>query len=202
MITQRLSSFYKTFNFTLLFALVVIITSIVLPFIYREEIVNIGKTLLLTYGQDRIDIVLYLITTVSSTPIALPVWIYAILGSMLGFEPLRLILIMGLGSMSGSTITYFIARYFGKSRFIKKNFPNLENHPWTEGRSFWVISFILFVGAASPVPFDVLYAACGLKRYPVLLFVPIVFVAFTIKFTYLFYGYELLQSFSFLNLNL
>ncbi len=173
-----------------------------LPFIFKEEIVNIGKTLLLTYGQDRIDIVLYLITTVSSTPLALPVWIYAILGSMLGFEPIRLIIIMGLGSMSGSTITYFIARYFGKSKFIKRNFPNIENHPWTEGRSFWVISLILFAGAASPIPFDILYAACGLKRYPILLFAPIVFIAFTIKFAYLFYGYDLIQSFSFINLNL
>lgn len=202
MVTKKLSAFYKTFNVTVLFALIVIITSIVLPFIFKEEIVNIGKTLLLTYGQDRIDIVLYLITTVSSTPIALPVWIYAILGSMLGFEPIRLIIIMGLGSMSGSTITYFIARYFGKSKFIKKNFPNLENHPWTEGRSFWVISLILFAGAASPIPFDILYAACGLKRYPILLFAPIVFIAFTIKFAYLFYGYDFIQSFSFINLNL
>ncbi len=202
MVTRRLSAFYKTFNVTVLFALIVIITSIVLPFIFKEEIVNIGKTLLLTYGQDRIDIVLYLITTVSSTPLALPVWIYAILGSMLGFEPIRLIIIMGLGSMSGSTITYFIARYFGKSKFIKRNFPNIENHPWTEGRSFWVISLILFAGAASPIPFDILYAACGLKRYPILLFAPIVFIAFTIKFAYLFYGYDLIQSFSFINLNL
>ncbi|GJM15700.1 MAG: hypothetical protein DHS20C13_10270 [Thermodesulfobacteriota bacterium] len=202
MVTRRLSAFYKTFNVTVLFALIVIVTSIVLPFIYREEIVNIGKTLLLTYGQDRIDIVLYLITTVSSTPIALPVWIYAILGSMLGFEPIRLIIIMGLGSMSGSTITYSIARYFGKSKFIKRNFPNIENHPWTEGRSFWVISLILFAGAASPMPFDILYAACGLKRYPILLFAPIVFIAFTIKFAYLFYGYDLIQSISFINLNL
>ena len=202
MVTKKLSAFYKTFNVTVLFALIVIITSIVLPFIFKEEIVNIGKTLLLTYGQDRIDIVLYLITTVSSTPLALPVWIYAILGSMLGFEPIRLIIIMGLGSMSGSTITYFIARYFGKSKFIKRNFSNIENHPWTEGRSFWVISLMLFAGAASPIPFDILYAACGLKRYPILLFAPIVFIAFTIKFAYLFYGYELIQSFSFINLNL
>ena len=193
MFTKKLSAFYKTFHVTVLFALIVIITSIVLPFIFKEEIVNIGKTLLLTYGQDRIDIVLYLITTVSSTPIALPVWIYAILGSMLGFEPIRLIIIMGLGSMSGSTITYFIARYFGKSKFIKKNFPNLENHPWTEGRSFWVISLILFAGAASPIPFDILYAACGLKRYPILLFAPIVFIAFAIKFAYLFYGYDFIH---------
>ena len=200
MVTKRLSSFYKTINVTFIFAVIIIITSIVLALIFREEIITIGKTLLINYGQDRIDFILYILTTVSSTPIALPVWIYAILGSMLGFEPIRLIIVMGLGSMTGSTITYYIARYFGKSKFIKRNFPNIENHPWTEGRSFWVISLILFTGAASPIPFDILYAACGLKRYPILLFVPIVLIAFIIKFAYLFYGYELIKSLSFINL--
>ena len=195
MVTQRLSSFYKTFNLTILFALIVIVTSIILPFIYRDEIVGIGEALLMRYGQESIDLILYGLTTISSTPLALPVWIYAVLGSMLGFDPVRVIIIMGLGSMSGSTITYFLARYFGKSAFIKRNFPNIEKHPWTEGRSLWVISLILFIGAASPIPFDILYAACGLKRYPVLLFAPIVFVAFSIKFAYLFYGYDLIQSY-------
>jgi len=181
---------------------IVIITSISLPLIFREEIITVGKTLLITYGQDRIDFILYILTTVSSTPIALPVWIYAILGSMLGFEPIRLIIVMGLGSMTNSTITYYLARYFGKSKFIKRNFPNIENHPWTEGRSFWVISLILFAGAASPIPFDILYVACGLKRYPILLFAPIIFIAFIIKFGYLFYGYELIKSLSFINLSI
>ena len=202
MVTQRLSSFYKTINVTFVFAAIVVITSIVLPLIFREEIVSIGKTLLITYGQDRIDFILYILTTVSSTPVALPVWIYAILGSMLGFEPIRLIIVMGLGSTTGSTITYFIARYFGKSKFVQRNFPNVEKHPWTEGRSKWLIGFILFAGAASPIPFDIMYAACGLKRYPILLFAPIVLVAFIIKFTYLFYGYRLIQSLPFINLGL
>jgi len=156
----------------------------------------------LSYGQERIDFILYLITTVSSTPLALPVWIYAILGSMLGYEPLRLILVMGLGSMTGSTITYFIARYFGKSKFIRRNFPNIENHPWTRGRSIWVVSLILFTGAASPIPFDILYAACGMKRFPILLFAPVLFLAFLIKYAYLFYGYDLIQSYSTLYFNL
>jgi len=195
MVTQRLSSFYKTLNLTLVFALIVILTSIILPFVYRNQIVSIGETLLLRYGQENIDLILYMVTTVSSTPVALPVWIYAVLGEMLGFDPVRVIIIMGLGSMSGSTITYFLARYFGKSNFIKRNFPNIERHPWTEGRSLWLISIILFLGAVSPLPCDVLYAACGLKRYPVLLFSPIVFAAFTIKIGYLFYGYELIQTY-------
>ena len=202
MVTQRLSSFYKTINVTFLFAVIVIITGIALPLIFREEIITVGKTLLITYGQDRIDFILYILTTISSTPIALPVWIYAILGSMLGFEPTRLIIVMGLGSMTGSTITYYLARYFGKSKFIKRNFPNIENHPWTEGRSFWVISLILFTGAASPIPFDILYAACGLKRYPILLFAPIICIAFIIKFAYLFYGYNLIQSSSLFSISL
>jgi len=53
MVTQRLSSFYKTINVTFVFAAIVIITSIALPLIFREEIISIGKTLLITYGQDR-----------------------------------------------------------------------------------------------------------------------------------------------------
>jgi len=202
MVRQRLSYLYGAINLTFVVTAFMIITSIVLPLLFREEIVNIGQTLLLRYGQDRIDFILYLITTVSSTPLALPVWIYAVLGSMLGYEPLQLIIVMGLGSMTGSTITYFIARYFGKSNFIKRNFPNIKNYPWTEGSSIWVVSLILFAGAASPLPFDVLYAACGMKRFPMVLFAPILFLAFSIKFCYLFYGYDLIQSSSLFNINL
>ncbi|MEM7009350.1 MAG: VTT domain-containing protein [Thermodesulfobacteriota bacterium] len=195
MVTKRLNSFSNVFNVTFLFALLIIITSVVVPLIFREQIVSIGQEILLKYGQERIDIVLYLITTVSSTPIALPVWIYAVLGAMLGYEPIRLIIVMALGSMTGATITYFLARYFGKSRFVKKNFPNVENHPWTEYRSKWIISLILFFGAASPIPLDVMYAACGMKRFPIYLLTPILFVSFSIKFTYLFYGYDLIQTY-------
>jgi len=202
MVRQRLSYLYSAINLTFVVTVFMIITSIVLPLLFREEIVNIGQTLLLRYGQDRIDFILYLITTVSSTPLALPVWIYAVLGSMLGYEPLQLIIVMGLGSMTGSTITYFIARYFGKSKYIKRNFPNIKNYPWTEGRSIWVVSLILFAGAASPIPFDVLYAACGMKRFPMVLFAPILFLAFSIKFCYLFYGYDLIQSSSLFSISL
>ncbi len=200
MVTQKLSYFSKVVNVTFVFAVLVVLTSIVVPMIFRDQIVSVGHALLLRYGQERIDIILYLITSVSSTPLALPVWIYAILGAMLGYEPIRLIIVMGLGSMTGSSTTYLLCRYFGKSRFIKKNFPNIERHPWTEGRSKRVISVILFFGAASPIPFDIMYAACGLKRFPITLFLPITFISFCIKFAYLFYGYDLIQSY--LNLNL
>lgn len=200
MVTPRLSYLSNLINVTFVFAVLVVLTSIAVPLIFRDEIVTVGQALLLRYGQDRIDIVLYLITTVSSTPLALPVWIYAVLGAMLGYEPIRLIIVMGLGSMTGSTITYFIARYFGKSRFIKKNFPNIQNYPWTRGRSKRVISVILFFGAASPIPFDIMYAACGMKRFPVSLFIPITFISFTIKFTYLFYGYDLISTYLKFNL--
>ncbi len=202
MISRRFRDFSSAINLTFIITVFMIITSIVLPLLYREEIISFGQTLLLSYGQERIDFILYLITAVSSTPLALPVWIYAVLGSMLGYEPLRLILVMGLGSMTGSTITYFIARYLGKSKFIRRNFPNIENHPWTRGRSIWVVSLILFTGAASPIPFDILYAACGMKRFPILLFAPVLFLAFLIKYAYLFYGYDLIQSYSTLYFNL
>lgn len=200
MTRQRISYLSKFINLTFAFAALVILTSIVVPLLFQEEIISLGQDLLIRYGQDRIDLILYLITTISSTPLALPVWIYAVLGAMLGFEPARLIIVMGLGSMSGSIITYFVARYFGKSRFIKKNFPNIENHPWTHGRSKRVISVILFLGAASPIPFDIMYAACGMKRFPIALFAPITFISFSIKFTYLFYGYDLIKNYIDFNL--
>lgn len=200
MTRQRISYLSKFINLTFAFAALVILTSIVVPLLFQEEIISLGQDLLIRYGQDRVDLILYLITTISSTPLALPVWIYAVLGAMLGFEPARLIIVMGLGSMSGSIITYFVARYFGKSRFIKKNFPNIENHPWTHGRSKRVISVILFLGAASPIPFDIMYAACGMKRFPIALFAPITFISFSIKFTYLFYGYDLIKNYIDFNL--
>ena len=200
MTRQRISYLSKFINLTFAFAALVILTSIVVPLLFQEEIISLGQDLLMRYRQDRIDLILYLITTISSTPLALPVWIYAVLGAMLGFEPARLIIVMGLGSMSGSIITYFVARYFGKSRFIKKNFPNIENHPWTHGRSKRVISVILFLGAASPIPFDIMYAACGMKRFPSALFAPITFISFSIKFTYLFYGYDLIKNYIDFNL--
>ena len=200
MTRQRISYLSKFINLTFAFAALVILTSIVVPLLFQEEIISLGQDLLMRYRQDRIDLILYLITTISSTPLALPVWIYAVLGAMLGFEPARLIIVMGLGSMSGSIITYFVARYFGKSRFIKKNFPNIENHPWTHGRSKRVISVILFLGAASPIPFDIMYAACGMKRFPIALFAPITFISFSIKFTYLFYGYDLIKNYIDFNL--
>ena len=200
MTRQRISYLSKFINLTFAFAALVILTSIVVPLLFQEEIISLGQDLLIRYGQDRIDLILYLITTISSTPLALPVWIYAVLGAMLGFEPARLIIVMGLGSMSGSIITYFVARYFGKSRFIKKNFPNIENNPWTHGRSKRVISVILFLGAASPIPFDIMYAACGMKRFPIALFAPITFISFSIKFTYLFYGYDLIKNYIDFNL--
>lgn len=200
MTRQRISYLSKFINLTFAFAALVILTSIVVPLLFQEEIISLGQDLLIRYGQDRVDLILYLITTISSTPLALPVWIYSVLGAMLGFEPARLIIVMGLGSMSGSIITYFVARYFGKSRFIKKNFPNIENHSWTHGRSKRVISVILFLGAASPIPFDIMYAACGMKRFPIALFAPITFISFSIKFTYLFYGYDLIKNYIDFNL--
>lgn len=137
--------------------------------------------MLTEYGQDKVDIILYFVTLISSSPVSVPVWTYAALGSLLGYEPGRLILVMSLGAMTGSSVTYFIGRYFGMTRFVRRNFPDIENHRWTRGKSVWVVSLILFGGAVSPMPFDVMYAACGMKRFPILLFSPILFLAWSIK---------------------
>jgi len=84
MISRRFRDFSSAINLTFIITVFMIITSIVLPLVFREEIISFGQTLLLSYGQERIDFILYLITAVSSTPLALPVWIYAVLGSNAG----------------------------------------------------------------------------------------------------------------------
>ncbi len=195
MIANRLSlsKFPITINFAFVFTLALIIVSIIVPFIFQEEFVSFGQSLLLEHGQDKLDLSLYIVTAISSTPVALPVWSYAVFGTMIGYDPTRLIIIIALGASTGSTVSYFIGRYFGATDFVKRNFPNIENHPWTEGRSRWIVSIVLFVGAASPIPFDIMYAACGLKRFPALLFWMIIVLAWSLKVSYLVYGYRLIQ---------
>jgi len=195
MIANRLSlsKFPITINFAFVFTLALIIVSIIVPFIFQKEFVSFGQPLLLEHGQDKLDLSLYIVTAISSTPVALPVWSYAVFGTMIGYDPTRLIIIIALGASTGSTVSYFIGRYFGTTDFVKRNFPNIENHPWTEGRSRWIVSIVLFVGAASPIPFDIMYAACGLKRFPALLFWMIIVLAWSLKVSYLVYGYRLIQ---------
>lgn len=181
-------------NWALIFTVLLIIMSIVVPLYYQDEFFRFGRYYLSKYGQTRLDLTLFLITFVSSTPLAVPVWSYAVFGAAMGFDPMRLIIVVSLGAACGSSVTYFIGRYFGSTKFIRKRFPNLERHPWTSGRSVFIVSLILFLGTASPLPIDVVYAACGLKKYYFYLFWPIAFCGRIVKYTYLIHGYMYIQN--------
>lgn len=200
MATYRLQALPKSVNPAFLVTAALLVISIIVPLLFREHMLRLGESLMTSYGQERIDLILYAVTVVSSSPVALPVWTYAAFGSLLGYESMRLVLVMSLGAMTGSSITYFLGRFFAGTGIVRKYFPNVQNHPWTKGRSVWVVSLILFGGAVSPIPFDVMYAACGVKRYPVALFSPILFTAWAIKLSVVVYGFKFAHLIPYLNI--
>ncbi len=167
----------------------IIISGLIIVGIFKDEINGFGADIMRRYGQTQVDIILYFITAISASPLVLPIWQYVMIGVAMGYSIVRLSIVMALGSATGSVITYYIGRYFGNSKFITKKFPKAHNHPWVEGRSKWFVTGALFLGTASPIPFDILYFACGIKRYPVgLLFVACV-AGRIIRYLYLGYGF-------------
>lgn len=165
----------------LLAALLMLLASSAVSALYGGKFLDLGESLLTSYGQRNTDIVLYLITAVSSSPLPLPVSTYAVFGTLLGYEPGRLITIIALGAVTGSSVSYFLGMYFGRTPFVIRKFPEVENHCWTKGRSLKVVSLILLGGALSPLPAHPMFAACGIMRYPAVLFIPIVFLAWWIR---------------------
>jgi len=168
----------------------IILAGILIVSIFKEDINKYGVQLIHRYGSEKIDVILLLITAISCSPICLPVWQYVLVGIAMGYAVLRLAMIMALGAAMGSVITYYFGRYFGKSRFISNRFPKAREHPWIHGRSKWYVSLVLFFGTASPIPFDILYFACGIKRYPFLLLFVICASARFVRYLYLGYGFE------------
>jgi len=174
----------------LLITLAIIIVGIVLTAIFKQDILRFGEYLMTTYGQDRVDGVLFLLTAISSTPLALPIWAYALVGISLGYTVMRLAVVMALGSATGSLVTFLLGKYFGETAWVRKRFPNIHEHPWTHGRSKWFVTAALFLGTASPIPFDVLYVAAGVKRYPTLAFWVTMVLARFVRYVYLGLGFR------------
>ena len=184
----------STVNLAVVFTALLVIMSLLIPLYFRDEFFRLGTYFITKYGQDKIDISIVIFAAISSSPLALPVWCYAVFGAAMGFSPVRLILVVSLGAALGSSFTYFLGRFFGNTKFVRKRFPNLDKHPWTSGKSVLIVSIINFLGTASPFPIDVVYAACGLKKYPFFLFWPIAFVARIVKYSYLVYGFKFFQG--------
>ncbi len=184
----------------LLVTLGMMLTSSVISVLYGERFLELGEKLLTRYGQGNMDIMLYLITAVSSSPLTLPVSAYAVLGTLLGLEPGRLITLMALGAMTGSTISYLLGRFFGNTPFVRRKFPEVSDRKWTEGRSLRAVSLILLGGAVSPIPVHPIYAACGMMRYPMALFISILFLAWWIRIGIVVLGIKFISQLEFMNL--
>ncbi len=174
----------------LITTLSVMLTSMIFAGIYKDEIGLFGVELINLYGQNWVDCILFVLTAISSTPLMLPIWVYALAGASLGLNLIRLAVVMGLGSATGTLVTFWLGRYFGDSNWVKKRFPNFHNHPWTTQKSKKYITLILFLGNASLIPCDVFYAACGFKRFPVALFFISTAAGRFVRYTYLCYLYS------------
>ena len=175
--------------------LIIVLVGAILVAIFRTDINDYGLALLTRFGQDWVDVILFFVTAISCTPIMLPVWGYAVAGAALGLSVVRLAAVMALGSALGSYTTFLIGRYLGDRAWVKRRFPDLHKNHWTHGRSKKYVTMILFFGTASPLPCDVIYAACGAKRYPVAPFVITMVAARFVRYIYLGYGFLYLSDF-------
>ncbi len=177
----------------------IIVLGLVLSMIFQNDVQRAGEYLLTTYGQGWVDGILLLLTAVSSTPLVFPIWPYVMIGVALGYGIFHLALVMALGSATGSLVEFYMGRYFGESAWFKKRFPNVHKHPWTHGKSKKYVTWMLFIGTASPIPCNVFYIACGVKRYSAILFWVTMVAARLVRYIYLGIGFryfpELLKKF-------
>ncbi len=193
--TDAVSSDNKAQLAPIIVTVVIVAAGIVFAGIYKEQITGFGEDLMTRYGRGWVDVILLLITFVSCTPLMLPVWCYALIGAAMGFNIFRLAAVMGVGSAFGSLTTFYLGRFFANREWVKKRFPNMLNHPWTEGKSRIYVSWILFLGTASPIPCDVFYAACGVKRYPAVPFLMLMIAGRFVRYIYLGYSFYYLSEF-------
>ena len=194
MIHFRLHAVPNSLKLALLVTFGMLLASTAVSLFYGERLPGFGEGLLTSYGQRNTDIMLYLITAVSSSPLTFPVTAYAVLGTLLGYEPGRLITLIALGAVTGSSVSYILGRCFGHTRFVRRKFPEVQNHRWTKGRSLRVVSLLLLGGAMSPIPVHPMYAACGMMRYPAVLFIPIVFPGWWIRIGAVVMGMKLITD--------
>lgn len=199
MIHFRLHAVPNSIKLALLVTFGMVLASSAVSLFYGERLLDFGESLLTSYGQRNTDIMLYLITAVSSSPLTFPVTAYAVLGTLLGYEPGRLITLIALGAVTGSSVSYILGRCFGDTRFVRRKFPEVQNHRWTKGRSLRVVSLLLFGGAMSPIPVHPMFAACGMMRYPAVLFIPIVFLGWWIRMGVVVMGMKLITDLTIAN---
>jgi membrane protein YqaA with SNARE-associated domain len=130
MIHFRLHAVPNSIKLALLVTFGMVLASTAVSLFYGERLLDFGEGLLTSYGQRNTDIMLYLITAVSSSPLTFPVTAYAVLGTLLGYEPGRLITLIALGAVTGSSVSYILGRCFGDTPFVRRKFPEVQNR-WT-----------------------------------------------------------------------
>lgn len=153
-----------------------------------------------THDQRECDLIVFLLSAVSSTAVAFPVWTYAVYGKMIGYDPVRLILVISAGSTLGSYSTYIIVRFFGDMEFFRKRFPGIYDHKWAAGGSDLYLGIIIFAGSAFLLSVDMVYAFCGIKKYPGYLFNILVFLGKVVTCFIIIEFWDLIRNIPFLNL--
>ncbi len=162
--------------------LVVVVTAFVVSQIYKDEITEFGRELLIRYHEGYIYLLLFVLPMISSTIVPLPVFIYVLTAVMLGFPLLRSCVMVGLGSSGGSFSSYLLGRYFSHTKLVGRKLQKNGRSRLDGKSSVWAGSF-LFFGTVSPVPMDALYLTAGLLRYPWPWFVILVTTARVIRYT-------------------
>jgi hypothetical protein len=145
MISFRSLSIPNSLKVVILVTVGMMVTSSAISILYGEWFPSIGGKLLTRYDQSYRDISLYTLSAVSTSPLTLPASEYAVLGTLLGFEPLRLITLMALGAMTGYSVSYLLGRFFGNTLFVRRRFPKVLDRNWSEGGSLRKVSLILQV---------------------------------------------------------
>lgn len=174
---------------TILVTAAIIIVGTVLVLIFNGDITRFGVQLIHRYGQTNIDIILFVIAAISCSPLCLPVWVYVVTGAAMGYNILHLAVVLALGSAVGSLITYYLGAYFSERKFFKKRFPKAQDHPWIRGKSRWIVTGLVFLGTASPIPCDAFYLACGIKRFPPGMFFTAAVAGRFVRYIYLGFGF-------------
>ena len=180
----------------ILFTAFLIISGSVAVLVFPAEMNAFALSLLDQFGENNMDLALFILTAISASPLCLPVWVYTMAGTAMGYDLFHLSLVMALGAGAGSTVTYYLGYRFGQARYLRRKFPKALSHPWIEGRSRRVVTILLLLGTITPIPLDVFYLACGIKKYPPLLFMAMIILGALVKYFYMAYGFSFLGGWS------
>lgn len=135
----------------------------------------------------------FLIGFLSSFTIFLPtpafIVVFILAGPQFGLNPILLGIVGGLGAAVGELVGYVIG-YGSKELLLKKYKKRLDKLEETFKK--YGASLIIFVFAATPLPFDLIGIFCGAVKYPVKKFFIPLLIGKIVKYLFIaiagFYG--------------